>query len=65
MQLNGMDSQMTQGGLSLDDPDSTTTSGRLDVVYAKVLGTGVFHRDKLFGGFSRMRAFTYSASIPR
>ena len=64
MQLNGMDRQMTQGGLLLDDPDSTTTSGRLDVVYARALNTGVFQRDELFGGFSRMRALTYSASIP-
>ena len=64
MQLNGMDNLMAQGGLLLDDPDSTTTSGRLDVVYARALNTGVFQRDELFGGFSRMRALTYSASIP-
>ena len=64
MQLNGMDNLMTQGGLLLDDPESTTTSGRLDVVYARALNTSVFQRDELFGGFSRMRALTYSASIP-
>ena len=64
MQLNVIDSQMSQGGLLLDDPGSTTTSNRLDVVYARALNTGVFQRDELFGGFSRMRALTYSASIP-
>ena len=56
MQLNGMDNLMAQGDLLLDDPDSTTTSGRLDVVYARALNTGVFQRDELFDGFSSMRA---------
>ena len=64
MQQNGRDSLMTQGGLLLDDPDSKTTSSSLDVVYARALSTGVFQRDELFGGFTRMRALTYSASIP-
>ncbi len=64
MQLNGMDNLMAQGGLLLDDPDSKTTSSRLDVVYARALNTGVFQRDELFGGFTKMRALTYSASIP-
>ena len=64
MQLNGMDNLMTQGGLLLDDPDSKTTSSSLDVVYARALSTGVFQRDELFGGFTKMRALTYSASIP-
>ena len=64
MQQNGMDNLMTQGGLLLDDPDSKTTSSTLDVVYARALSTGVFQRDELFGGFTKMRALTYSASIP-
>ena len=55
---------MTQRSLLLDDPDSKTKSPLLSVLYARSEDTGVFDRDSLFGGFTSMRALTYSASIP-
>ena len=53
-----------QRSLLLDDPDSKTKSDVLGVLYARSEGTGLFDRDRLFGGFDTMRALTYSASIP-
>ena len=55
---------MTQGGFSLDDGDSKTRSGALSVLYARAEDTDLFDRELLFGGFTTMRALTYSASIP-
>ena len=53
-----------QRSLLLDDPDSRTKSDVLSVLYARSEETGLFDRDSLFGGFAKMRALTYSASIP-
>ena len=54
----------TQQNLALDDPHARTQSEGLDVVYASASGSERFHRDSLFGGFSSMRALTYTPSIP-
>ena len=56
--------QNGQSGLRLDDPDSLTRSDRLNVVYSQATNVGEFQRDQLFGGFERMRALTYTSSIP-
>jgi len=55
---------MGQRSLLLDDPDSKTKNDVLSVLYAHSEDTGLFDRDSLFGGFTSMRALTYSASIP-
>jgi len=55
---------MGQRRLLLDDPDSKTKNDVLSVLYAHSEDTGLFDRDSLFGGFTSMRALTYSASIP-
>ena len=52
-----------QAGLALDDPDSRTRRDALDVVYARAEKTSVFDFN-LFGGFTSMRALTYTPSIP-
>lgn len=52
-----------QPGFALDDPDSRTRSGALNVVRAKACGVERFERG-LFGGFERLRALTYTSSIP-
>lgn len=53
-----------QSGLLLNDPDSITRSGVLNVVYAEAESVGHFDRNALFGGFTKMRALTYTSSIP-
>ena len=53
-----------QHGLRLNDHDSITRNGVLSVVYANAESVGDFNRDELFGGFTRMRALTYTSSIP-
>ena len=58
------DSALIQRSLLLDDPDSKTKNHLLSVLYARSEDTGHFDRDSLFGGFTSMRALTYSASIP-
>ena len=52
-----------QQGFQLDDPDSRTRSGALDVVHARAESVGSFDRN-LFAGFASMRALTYTSSIP-
>lgn len=52
-----------QSGFTFDDPDSRTRSKGLDVVYAKMERVGQFDLN-LFGGFSSLRALTYTPSIP-
>ena len=47
----------------MDDPDSRTRRQRLDVVYARVERVEQFDRS-LFGGFTSLRALTYTSSIP-
>ena len=54
----------SQQNLALNDPHSRTQSEGLDVVYASAGGSERFDRDSLFGGFSSMRALTYTPSIP-
>ena len=54
---------MPQFGFALDDPDSRTRSPHLQVVYAEALRVETFTMD-LFGGFTAMRALTYTSSIP-
>ena len=54
---------LEQPGFALDDPDSRTRSGALNVVRAKACGVERFERG-LFGGFERLRALTYTSSIP-
>ncbi len=56
-----MTSQQT---FELGDPDSRTRSLGLNVVYAKASRSEKFNRNNLFGNFKRMRALTYTASIP-
>ena len=53
-----------QAGLRLSDPDSLTRQERLNVVYARANDVGEFDRDELFGGFAKLRALTYTSSIP-
>lgn len=53
-----------QHGLRLNDYDSITRSGVLSVVRAKAESVGAFNRDELFGGFTTMRALTYTSSMP-
>ena len=53
-----------QTGFAFDDPDSRTRSEGLDVVYARAERSERFNRDSLFGGFTSMRALTYTPSIP-
>ena len=62
--VNRTDGSMGQRSLLLDDPDSKTKNDVLSVLYAHSEDTGLFDRDSLFGGFTSMRALTYSASIP-
>ncbi len=52
-----------QGGFTFDDPDSRTRSQTLDVVYARSERVERFDTG-LFGGFSSLRALTYTSSIP-
>ena len=52
-----------QSGFTFDDPDSRTRSKGLDVVYARMEKSGQFDLN-LFGGFSSLRALTYTPSIP-
>ncbi len=54
---------LQQTGFTLDDPDSRTRSQRLDVVYARADRVEQFDMG-LFGGFSSLRALTYTSSIP-
>ncbi len=54
----------SQQNLALNDPYSRTQSGGLDVVYASANESERFDRDALFGGFTSMRALTYTPSIP-
>jgi hypothetical protein len=54
----------TQRNLALDDPHTRTRSEGLEVVYASATGSATFERAALFGGFTAMRAFTYTPSIP-
>lgn len=54
---------LQQAGFTLDDPDSRSRSQRLDVVYARTDRVEQFDMD-LFGGFSSLRALTYTSSIP-
>ena len=54
----------TQQNLALDDPHARTQSEGLEVVYASASGSERFDRDSLFGGFTSMRALTYTPSIP-
>lgn len=53
-----------QVGLRLTDSDSITRRERLNTVYAKATDVGEFDRDELFGGFSKLKALTYTSSIP-
>ena len=62
--MNSINGATQQRSLLLDDPDSKTKSPVLSVLYARSEDTGLFDRDSLFGGFTSMRALTYSASIP-
>ena len=62
--MNSVNGTTQQRSLLLDDPDSKTKSPVLSVLYARSEDTGLFDRNSLFGGFSSMRALTYSASIP-
>lgn len=52
-----------QSGFTFDDPDSRTRSQSLDVVYARSERVERFDTG-LFGGFSSLRALTYTSSIP-
>ena len=52
-----------QPNFAFDDPDSRTQSDGLEVVYARAERVERFDMD-LFGGFSSMRALTYTPSIP-
>ncbi len=52
-----------QSGFTFDDPDSRTRSKGLEVVYAKMENVGQFDLN-LFGGFTSLRALTYTPSIP-
>ena len=52
-----------QAGLRLTDPDSLTHKERLNTVYARASDVGEFDRDELFGGFTKLRALTYTSSI--
>ena len=52
-----------QSGFTFDDPDSRTRSKGLDIVYARMENAGQFDLN-LFGGFSSLRALTYTPSIP-
>lgn len=52
-----------QSGFTFDDPDSRTRSKGLDVVYARMEKSGQFDLN-MFGGFSSLRALTYTPSIP-
>ena len=54
----------TQQNLAFDDPYSRTRSEGLEVVYARARGSERFDRESLFGGFTAMRALTYTPSIP-
>ncbi len=54
----------TQQGLAFDDPYSRTRSDGLEVVYARAKRSERFDRASLFGGFTAMRALTYTPSIP-
>ena len=47
----------------LNDPDSRTRSGALDVVHARAVSVSKLDAD-LFAGFASMRALTYTSSIP-
>lgn len=53
-----------QVGLRLTDSDSITRRERLNTVHAKATDIGEFDRDELFGGFTKLRALTYTSSIP-
>ena len=53
-----------QVGLRLTDSDSLTRRERLNTVYAKATDVGEFDRDELFGGFTKIKALTYTSSIP-
>ena len=53
-----------QVGLRLTDADSITRRERLNTVYAKAIDVGEFDRDELFGGFTKLKALTYTSSIP-
>ena len=52
-----------QTGFAFDDPDSRTRNSRLDVVYARAERVEPFDLG-FFGGFSSLRALTYTSSIP-
>ena len=54
---------MPQFRFALEDPDSRTRSTQLQAVYAEAQRVEPFTMD-LFGGFSEMRALTYTSSIP-
>lgn len=54
---------MTMQGFHLNDPGSRTRDG-LSVVYAEAQRTEPFDTDSIFGGFTKMRALTYTSSIP-
>ena len=54
----------TQQNFAFDDPYSRTQSDALEVVYACAQRSERFNRESLFGGFSAMRALTYTPSIP-
>ena len=52
-----------QQGFQLDDPDSRTRSGVLNVVRAHADSVAPFDMS-LFDGFASMRALTYTSSVP-
>ena len=52
-----------QQGFQLDDPDSRTRSGVLNVVRARADSVAPFDMS-LFDGFASMRALTYTSSVP-
>ncbi len=54
---------IAQRELLLDDPDSKTRGGALSVVHARAEKVSPFD-STLFRGFARMRALTYTSSIP-
>ena len=54
----------TQQNFAFDDPYSRTQSNALEVVYSCAQRSERFNRESLFGGFSAMRALTYTHSIP-
>ena len=49
---------MAQRSQLLHDPDPKSKSDVLSVLYARSEDTGLFDRDRLFGGFNTVRALT-------